>query len=890
MSWLDGLRHRVAALLDPERHERELRQEMAFHEELDRMQQGDASRARRRFGNRTWYQEETRRMTWAGSLDVFRQDLGFAFRSIRRAPGHTAAVVVTLALGIGLNTATFSVLDHLYLRPPAGVDEPGQLRRVWIESHRFEGGIARSTQAMHFPAFRLISDAVGDSTRVAAITNGEFRLGGTRRGPELNGRYPTANYFDLLGVQPLAGRVYSRDEARPRSGANVAVISHRLWRTHLGAEPDILGRTIRLDNTDYTVIGIAPRGFDGIDLQPTDVWLPIGIVPQGEWLQGKMFESPRMHVFRAIARFESAAEAAAFTQRATPLLRDRSRLDWPTNPDTLLNVQTGSVVEARGPGETGPELAVSSRLSGVAVIVLLIAAANVINLLLARAVSRRREFAVRMALGISRLRLVRLLTTETVVLALLAAIAAMLLGWWGGHVLRALLLPDVQWTGPALHMRVVWFTLGIALLAGIVAGLVPGIRFSRREVTRDLKEGARDGAAQHARLQHALVAVQAALSVVLLVGAGLFISSLRNVRAMDIGFDADQVIYARVAYDPGQSPGATVVGAAYMELESRLLAQRDVEAVGRAAILPLGGFSFFNFYWGSDSSESLRQRFPVMTAVSRGYFPALGLRMLRGRTFDEGLAASNQLVVNEAMARMLWPQRGIDVIGECVRFDKRDAPCHTVVGVVETSRRSQIIEEPAPQYYMALGVPRTQAWGAGASLVVRVRADAKVAAMREISATLRRALPTGDPVVQAMSDDLEPQYRPWKLGAALFSGVSALAFLVALVGTYSSVSYVVNQRRHEFGIRRALGASTHSLLRHVVAGSVRVVVFGVLLGVALALAGGRLISAMLYGVTPADPAAMLLAAAALVIMALVAAALPAWRAAQVDPASALRAD
>jgi predicted permease len=829
-------------------------------------------------------------MTWLGSLDVLRQDLGFALRSIRRAPGHTAAVVITLALGIGLNAAAFSVLDRLYLRPPAGVAEPDGIRRVWIESYRTEGGVSRTHQAMNFPAFREIAAAVGDSSRSAAITNGSDRLGGTRRGPELELRYTSASFFGILGVRPALGRFYTAEEARPNSGAFVVVLSDHVWRAHLAADPDIVGRRILLGTTSFTVIGIAPRHFTGIDLETTDAWLPIGVVPQGEWLKGKLFESPRMMIFRAIVHFESSADVPAFQRRATPLLREASRQLFAQNPDTLLNVHTGSIVEARGPGETSAELLVSSRLSGVAAIVLLIAAANVINLLLARAVRRRREFAVRMALGISRLRLIRLLTTETIVLALLAALAATLIAWWGGNLLRSLLLPEIQWAEPALHMRVVWFTFAVALLAGAIAGLIPGIRYSRREVTRDLKEGSRGGGGGHSRLHHGLVAAQAALSVVLLVGAALFVRSLDNVRRMDIGFDAEEVIFAQVAFDPGQSPGDAVWNAAYLDLESRLLQQRDVEAVGRAGIQPMGGFSFFTFFWGSDSSGSLRQAFPVMTAVSRNYFAALGLRVLRGRIFDEGVGASNQVIVNEAMARMLWPQRGLDVVGECIRFDTRRDPCHTVVGVVETARRSKIIEEPAPQYYLALGVPKTTTWGAGGSLIVRAKANAKAAAMREIVTSLRNALPTGEPIVEAMTDDLEPQYRPWRLGATLFSAFGFFAFIVALLGTYSSVSYAVNQRTHEFGIRRALGASTNSLLGYVISNSVRVVMLGVLLGIALSLAGGRLISAMLFGVTPSDPRAMLFAAGALVLMAIIAAAMPAWRAANVDPLTALRAE
>jgi putative ABC transport system permease protein len=890
MSWFDGLSHRLRTVFNPGAFERELQDEMRFHEELDATQQRDATRARRRFGNRTYYQEETRHMTWLASLDVLRQDLGYAWRSIRRTPGFTLMVVATLALGIGVNAATFSVLDRIYLRPPAGVVNPEGLRRVWTESFRTEGGLPSSHQAMNYPMFRDIARALGDSTRAAVRTRGTYRFGGTRKGPEVEVHYTSANYFDVLGVRPARGRFYTEEEARPHSGARMIVLSDRFWRSQLSADPSIIGRSVLLDTMRHTVIGIAPPAFDGIDLEPTKIWAPIGIVPQPRWLNGKLFESERMYGFHAFVRLDTPEDVSAFERRATPMLRQLNRRQWQNNPDTLMNVQTGSIVEARGPGKPGSELVISSRLTGVAVIVLLIASANVVNLLLARAVRRRREIAVRLALGISRARLMRLLTTETLLLALVAAVAATLVGWWGGNLLRSLLLPEIEWGEAALHWRVVAFTFAVALVAGFVAGIIPAIQFSRPQLTRALKEGARDGMLHRSRLRSGLLVAQAALSVVLLAGAALFVRSLQNVKQMDIGFDVGQTIFAWIAFEPGQSPGEGVVGPVYLDLEQRLSARPGIERVARTGIQPMGGFSFFSFYWGADSSETLTKKFPVMTAVSQSYFATLGLRMLRGRTFDEGVGAANQVVVNDPMARMLWPDRGIDVLGECIRFEKRDAPCHTVVGVVETSRRSTIIEEPAPQYYLALGVPQTKTWGAGGSLIVRASPGANVAAIREVGTALRQAFPAGDPVIQSMSDDLDSQYRPWRLGATLFTGFGLLALLVALIGIYSSVSYAVNQRTHEFGVRIALGARLRDVLNQVVGEGLRVIAVGVVIGVMLALAAGRLVSAMLFGVQPTDPSAMLLASCTLLIVAVLAALVPAARAARVDPVTALRAE
>lgn len=302
----------------------------------------------------------------------------------------------------------------------------------------------------------------------------------------------------------------------------------------------------------------------------------------------------------------------------------------------------------------------------------------------------------------------------------------------------------------------------------------------------------------------------------------------------------------------------------------------------------MGGFSFYSFFWGpggTDSSGGIRDKFPVISAVSPEFFRTAGIRLLRGSVFED--RAASQVVVNEAMARQLWP--GSDALGQCMYFNKRDAPCHRVVGIVETVRRDKVIEEPAPQYYLSLGTEITKTWG-GSTLVVRVRPEGAAAARRELEVALRQAFPSAEPRIRAMSENLEPEYRPWRLAATLFTAFGVLALIVALVGVYSTVSYSVSQRTHEFGVRVALGARVADVLSLVVGEGLRVVALGVAVGVALALAAGKLISALLYGVEPSDPVVMLLVSVTLLIVAAIAALLPAWRAARVDPVTALRAD
>ena len=891
MSWLDGLRHRLRAVLRPGAYQAELDEEMRFHLELEAMQEGDADRARRRFGNRTWYAEETRQTTWLRMMDVLRQDAGYAWRSVARTPGVTLVVVATLALGVGLNASTFAVLDALFLRPPSGVRDPGELRRYWVEHFRTGDGVPFTSSNVTYPQFEAIADVVGDPASVALYTSdGALRLGTSPRAPRVRGVYATAGYFPLLGVRPALGRFYSGEEDRLGAAERVAVVSHAFWKRVLGGDSAAVGATLTIGRDRYTIVGVAQAGFHGLELQGADVWMPLGGMPAPGWLRGPWWRSHQTGQFRIVHRVGAGLDERAVAQRATRRIRALSREAFPENPDTLATVHLGSIVEAQGPAELGQELVISSRLAGVAAIVLIIACANVVNLLLARAVRRRGEIALRLALGISRARLVRVLTIEALVLASLAAAAALVVGAWGGTALRALLMPDIEWREPALHWRVGLFTIGVALAAGLAAGIVPALQSSDPDLASALKEGARSGETHRSRLRRSLVVVQASLSVILLVGATLFVRSLENVRALDIGFDADRLLFGGVEFPVGEAPPGPVIAAAMRDVAARLEARPGVEAVARSFMEPMRGLGFIAFFTRTGSSSALGSEFPTAAAVSPGFFRAAGIRILRGRGFSEEGAerAPRELVVNEAAARVLWPDGA--AIGECVRFEGRENPCYRVTGVVENVRRGRVIEaSPAPQLYLPLGNSPSPEW-VGTTIVVRARTEAAAAAAAEMRAALREAFPAAEPRVTPMTENLEPEYRPWRLGATLFTAFGLLALVVALVGIYSTVSYGVSQRTHEFGVRLALGARIGDVLRQVVGEGVRTVAIGVVVGVALALAAGRLVASLLYGVSPRDPAALLLVSLALLVVAALAAVVPAWRAARVDPVRALRAE
>lgn len=867
----------------------ELAEELRFHREHLERDLGPEGAGR--LGNVTRVREESRDRWSLAWLDMLQQDLRYALRGVRRTPAFTITVVITLGLGLGANAAMFTVLDTLYLRPPSGIERPGGLRRVWVEHFHSADGVPFKSQALNVPLFRVIARAVGDSNGVALYrTENALTLGRGPGGPTVRAVYATANYFGVLGVRPVLGRSYTTSEDRFGASTPVAVVSHAFWQRQLGGTAAALGSELRIGRATYTVIGVLDPAFTGLDLQAADVWIPFAAMPAEPWMPPAWWESINLNGYRAVVRWPDGLGAGDFERRASLAVREFNRQTQAARPDTQMNVYAGGIIEARGPARPGQELVISTRLSGVAVIVLLIAWANVMNLLLARATQRRREIALRLALGISRGRLVRLLTLETMVLAVLAAGAALLIGGGGGAALRHLLLPDIVWARPVLDARVLLFTGLVAVTSGLVAGLVPAFQSSRLSLTGALKSGAPGGGRQHARLRGALVAAQAALSVVLLVGATLFVRSLRNVQALDIGYDADRLLFGDVRFADGARPPRPVVAAGSREVVQQLEGRPGIEAVARSAFTPMQGLSWIDFYSGADSAGSFAGDAPTMTAVSAGYFRATGIRLLRGTAFRDGGAASppDEIVVNDAAARLLWPGR--EALGQCVRFRTRDGPCYTVSGVVETVRLDRVIEaRAAAQIYLPLGNAVVSGWSGG-TIIVRARAGAGAAAAAALTAALKQAFPTGEPRVTSMTENLEPEYRPWRLGASLFTAFGLLALGVALVGIYSTVSYSVTQRSHEFGVRVALGASLADILRQVVGEGLRTVALGVAAGVALALAAGRLVAALLFGVTPGDPAALVEVSAVLLAVSALAALLPAWRAARADPVVALRAD
>lgn len=823
----------------------------------------------------------SRRHRLRDRLDGWRQDLLYAMRSLRRTPGVTVTIIVTLALGLGANAAMFSLLNAVFLRPPAGVEAPHQARRVWTEMTFYRSG-RQFWSGFDYREFEILREAVSDRASATTYLEENGRLGRGAEAAPIRQVHTTADYFRLLGVRPVLGRFFSEEEDRFGAGQKVVVASHAFWSRALGGDPAAIGRTILLNSEPYTVIGVAAKEFDGVDLDAADVWVPLGSRAPGRtpwWM------NPNVNGFQMLLRLREGATDAQIEAQASAAMR-RLAVER-TGIDTMTVVRTGSIIKARGPGRLEQEVRIAQRLGGVALVVLLIASANVVNLLLARAVRRRREIAMRLALGISHGRLTRLVLTESVLLAFVAGAGAIVAAQWGGMALRALLLPNIHWAQPPLDWRVLGAALLVTLVVGLSAGLVPALQSGRTDLTEVLKSGAREGFVRRSHARSVLVVVQAALSVVLLVGAALFVRSLSNVRALNLGFDAAGLVFAEVSFDRRDPLRDSLEASRMAEVATRLREVASVQETALVQMRPLGGFSTELYF---PDTDTLANRKPVgfLWVVSPEYFATMGIRIVTGSGFPpEGAATPPSVIVNTAMASALWP--GESPLGRCVRFEAPNGRCNPVIGVVETAPLNSVTEEATPQFYLPLANAPFAVWR---SRVIALRtSESNVQAVsRAARAAMRDAFPDGIPAVQSMSAILEPEYRPWRLGATLFSLFGILAALVAAVGVYSTVSYNVNQRTYEFGVRVALGARVTDVLRHVLADGLRTVVIGVAVGVLLAIAGGRLVASLLYGITPYDPVSIAAVVVLLLGVTVIAALVPGWRAARIDPVSALRAE
>lgn len=892
MSLFDGLRHRFYVLRRGEAYAAEVEREIRFHIELDALGQSAAGRAhrdaelaaRRSLGNSTYVREEVRRMTTQLWIDRVVQDTTYALRGLRRSPGLTLAVVLTLGLGIGVNAAMFSLLDRVFLRPPAGVVDPGGVRRLYTE---LASGNSRLTwPTIEYPQYRAFRAAIAPSTTIGLFSSPEstsVRDGNGR----ITGRvsYVTSGFFSVLGVRAAAGRLITADEDPIETPTPVAVLSDAFWRRAFGGDRAVLGRRVAIKQRVFTVVGITAPAFTGIELSAADVWLPANSRDASAGYYGLAWYNSFGAPFKVIVRPSTPAAEQQILTAGTNAIRPVEMKGLWYDPN--IRFRSGPIVAALGPAPQQTEMIVATRVAGIALMVLVIACANVTNLLLLRAVRRRREIAVRRALGVSRGRLLEQLTVESLVLSLAGGAIAALFATWAGIALRRLVLPSINWATSAVDLRTITFVVGVSVMLGLITGLTPALQAMKPDLVESLKAGMRDAAYRGSKLRASLLAVQAALCVVLLVGAGLFLRSLDNVESIGVGYDTENRIFIRPAFDDPRGHSMELA-TALPEAARRLRAIDGVEAVAYTSVPPLQGASFRRIFLPDrDSIPQLPNDYgPSMAAVSPAFFRASGLRLVAGREFTDADQRSSTPVsiVGESMARLYWP--GETAIGKCIMVLKRDR-CFIVVGVADDAHRRGIIEAPISQFY----VPVAQGFDSPQDLIVLVRSGRGPAVTRAAEEILRPLVSEMVGVIaRPFSSVLDRELRPWRLGASLFTALGILALVVAAIGVYSVVAYGVSQRVHEMGVRIALGAQMRNIIDLVLGDGLRIVAIGIAAGVVASLALGRFVASLLFGVVPGDPSILIAVVTLLCVVGAVACLIPAWRAARVDPVTALRAD
>jgi predicted permease len=818
-------------------------------------------------------------------VDTLLQDLRYALRALAQRPGFTLAAVLTLGLGIGANAGVFTVVNALFLKPPARVARPDELVTVYTSD--FSGPRYSASSWVDYLDFRHgSSDVLQD---LACYSPRPFNLssqGNTRRtfGEEVSG-----NYFAVLGVQPAAGRFFLPDDAHDAARQQEMVLGFGLWQRAFGGDPGIVGRAIRLNGHPFTVVGVAPAGFEGsFRGLRADVWVTLlahavlnpgssDLTNRGDrglMVVGRL--KPGATPASAQARFAVLASQlhAAYPDQWTDVRHDARAI-------TVLPERAARVY----PAARGVVLGAVALLMAVVGLVLLICCANVANLLLARAAGRQREIAIRAALGAGRGRLVRQLLTESALLAGLGSLAGLLLATWTSGLLGGLETPLPLPVGlhPSPDWRVVAFTLSVAVITSVGFGLAPALRATRTDLVPALKGGGRPLPVGRRRLtlRDALVVGQVAVSVVLLVLAGLFLRSLGNAQAVNTGFDPHGLVLLTTELSV-QGYDSARAGAFYDELGERAAALPGVQAAALAKTVPLGlaterrGTQVDGYT--ATPGEDLEFG---ANSVSPGYFHTMGIVLVRGREFtrDDRAGAPAVAIVNESFARRFWP--GQDPLGR--RIGWPDA-WREVVGVARDGKYGSLGEEPQPYFYVPLAQrPETD-------LTLHVRTTDAAGTQRALQ-SLVRDLDADLPVRgTTMEAQLGFALLPQRLGATLLGVFGALGATLAAVGLWGVLAFLVSQRAREIGVRIALGAAGRDVRRLVVGRALRLAGIGVAIGLGLAGIAGRLAGGLLFGVAPADPITFLTVPLVLGVVTVAASWWPAHRATTVDPMTALRSD
>jgi len=896
MAWY----HRFHNLFRREKLDRRIDDELAFHvtERVDELTAQGMSekealrRARRQFGNYTRQKEKTREADLLGWLETIAQDVRYGFRTLAANPGFTATAVLSLMLGIGANTAIFTVLNALLLRS-LPVEDPQALAQITPG--------AFGDDEFTNPIWQQVRDHQQAFSGVLAYSPARFDLAAGGESHFAEGLWVSGDFFRVLGVPALQGRVFTKDDDQYRGGpaGPVAVISYSFWKRNFPDDAHVIGKTVRLERHQFEIVGVTPPWFTGLDVDKSfDVAIPIGYEPilhpdhsmfnerLGWWLRilGRLPAGETVQ--RAQDRMRALAPAVYRATVPQDFEAD-SQKQYLTNTFFLRPAATGF-------SGTGNKYRTALfTLMGIAGLVLLIACANIANLLLARGSARQREFSVRMSIGAARSRVIRQLMTESLLLAVLGAAGGFLIAMWGSRLLVRLLPaardPLEINLSPDPHLLA--FTIGAAVLTALLFGLAPAFRATRIELNQVLKESASAGVKGSSRfnLGKALVAGQVAVSLVLLVGAGLFLGTLRNLLAVNPGFDSHDVLIVNANVQHVAS-GKEQVIRSHSEILDRLQALPDVASAASSALTPMSGRG-----WNGRAEaegfvpESPHDSMVFLNRVSPGYFKTLKTPLLAGRDFSDrdNASAPPAMVINESAARHFFGAE--NPIGKTISTDERDASnakkIYHVIGVTKDAKYFQLEENPVRTAYLAAGQDPDPDPTRYYEVRSRGPLDALTPSIRTAIAQVNRGISLEFRSFDAQVGESLLQPRMVALLSSLFG---ALALMLAMVGLYGVTNYAVARRRGEIGIRIALGATGRSVIWLMLQDVAVLLAVGVLVGLAASLAAGRLIHSLLYGLRPNDPLHLTGAAFILVVAAALAAYLPARRAARLDPMTALR--
>jgi predicted permease len=810
--------------------------------------------------------EQVREVRLGHWLETCLKDLRFGLRSLGRSPGFTAVALLTLALGIGANTAIFSVVNAVILRP-LPYPQPERLVKIWPDKPRV------STSKADYVEIKRSARAFED---IGAYSNWGFTLTGSGEPAKLEGARTTANVFSILGAGAAIGRAFATDEDQPGK-SDVVVLSHGLWQSRFGSDRTVIGQTITIDGKNLTVVGVMPKGFNFPEGITRDLWIPATLDPSAaeDFASGYLTLLGRLKPGVTLEQARSEISAVARSVREQ---RPNIPAEYGSRAE-VNSLQSESIARIR------PTLFI---LLGTVGLVLLIACANVANLQLARTSNRQRELAVRAALGASRIRLVRQLLTESLLLSILGGVAGIVLAYVGLDFLTTLIPADTPRSSEiSISARVLAFSLGISALAGVLFGLAPALQTSNPDLQSPLKEGGRTASSGGGRLRSLLVVAEVALALTLVISAGLLIKSFWRLQRVNPGFEADHVVSFQLS--PADFDNAPERARAYYrQVLERLAHVPGVQSVGGVHLLPMGDSN-----WDPALRIEDRPLLPGASAetvnwrlVTADYFRTMSIPLLKGRAFNEADNENSEKValINEALARKYWP--GEDPLGKRINtgFEGKGVWV-TIVGIVGDVRQQSLREPTVPEMYRPFFQHKELP-----PLTIMVRSatptSALAPAIRSAVWSIDKNVPITD--LQPMTAVVAQSVSQSRSTMLMLTAFAAIGLILGVIGIYGVISYSVAQRTHEIGVRMALGAKSGDVLKLVLGQGLRLTVIGAALGLLGAFGLTRLMSSLLFGVSASDPITFAVVTASLTVVALLASYIPARRAAKLSPMLALR--